>query len=118
MEQIILTFAVSLGIVQNSLLAVFLWKRDKEPHVAKALRPPTLLGGAFGLALGALLCRPWGVTGPILGALSGVFSVWDGQKIILHIYFIIFLKKVFSDAKKSSIIFCIEHSECRTSSEV
>jgi 3-oxoacid CoA-transferase subunit A len=80
MEQIILTLAVSLGIVLNTLLCVFLWKRDKEKHVAKALRLPTLLGGVFGLALGVLLCRPLGVVGPVLGALSGVFC---GQGLFL-----------------------------------
>ena len=73
MEQIMLTLAVSLGIAQNTLLAVFLWKRDKEPHVAKALRLPTLLGGVSGLVLGVLLCHPPRVAGLIWGALSGVF---------------------------------------------
>ena len=80
MDSILLTLAVSLGIVQNILLCVFLWKRDKEQHVAKALRLPTLLGGVFGLALGVLLCRPLGVIGPICGALSGVFY---GQSLFL-----------------------------------
>lgn len=83
MDSILLTLAVSLGIVQNILLCVFLWKRDKEQHVAKALRLPTLLGGVFGLALGVLLCRPLGVIGPIHGALSGVFC---GQSLFLLCY--------------------------------